>query len=136
DDKTILVLEGVSANESYLWTVDVATGAKALLTPKGGAEKVAYSGGVFAADDKGIYVTTDEGSEFQRLAYLDLATKKKTFLTSDIPWDVDELALSEDGKTLAFATNEDGVSVLHLWDTAARKERPRPSVPVGTLSGL
>jgi dipeptidyl aminopeptidase/acylaminoacyl peptidase len=136
DDKMLLVQEGISANESYLWTVDVASGAKTLLTPKGGAAKVAYNQALFSHDDKGLYVTTDEGSEFQRLAYVDLATKKKTFLTTAIPWDVDALALSEDGKTLAFVTNEDGVSALHLLDTATNKERPRPSVPVGEISGI
>jgi dipeptidyl aminopeptidase/acylaminoacyl peptidase len=136
DDKTILVLEEVSANESYLWTVDAATGAKTLLTPKGGAEKVSYSGGLFSNDGKSLYVTTDEGSEFQRLAHMDLATKKKTFLTSSIPWDVDELDLSDDGKTIAFVTNEDGASVLRLLDTASGKERPRPEVPLGVISGV
>ena len=38
DDKKILVSEFISANESYLWMVDVATGEKTLLTPKGGSE--------------------------------------------------------------------------------------------------
>jgi dipeptidyl aminopeptidase/acylaminoacyl peptidase len=136
DDKTILVQEGISANESYLWTVDVASGTKTLLTPKGGAVKVAYNQALFAMDGKGLYVTTDEGSEFQRLAYLDFSTKKKTFLTTSTPWDVDALALSEDGKTLAFVSNEDGVSVLHLLDTATNTERPRPTVPVGEISGI
>ncbi|HKC26050.1 MAG TPA: S9 family peptidase, partial [Thermoanaerobaculia bacterium] len=136
DDKTILLFEEVSANESYLWTVDAATGAKSLLTPKGGAEKIAYSGGLFQKDGKGIYLTTDEGSEFQRLAHMDLATKKKTFLTSSIPWDVDEFDLADDGKTLAFVTNEDGASVLRLLDTATGKERPRPQVPLGIISGI
>src|SRR5262249_18030741 len=136
DDKTILMVEGISANESYLWTVDVATGTKTLLTPKGGKEKVASNQALFSADGKGLYLTTDEGSEFQRLAYMDLATKKKTFLSSAIPWDVASLALSEDGKTLAFETNEDGISVLRLLDTTTGKERPRPSIPVGSISGI
>ena len=37
DDKRLLVLEDISANESYLWLADARTGEKTLITPKGGA---------------------------------------------------------------------------------------------------
>jgi hypothetical protein len=68
--------------------VDVATGEKKPVTPKGGAEKVAYGGAVFSIDGKGLYVTTDKDSEFRRLARIDLATGVRTYLTSHINWDV------------------------------------------------
>jgi Tol biopolymer transport system component len=74
DDRQILVVEEISANESYLWLVDANSGQMTLITPKGGATKIAYSGGRFSKDGKGIYVTTDKDSEFQRLAYIDLGT--------------------------------------------------------------
>jgi len=124
DDTRILVLEVISANESYLWILDAATGTKTLLTPKDGPEKVAYGGGEFAADGRSTYVTTDRDSEFQRLARIDLATGKHTYLTSHIDWDVDSFALSRDGKALAFVTNEDGVAKLHLLDTATDRQKP------------
>jgi dipeptidyl aminopeptidase/acylaminoacyl peptidase len=136
DDRWLLVVEGISANESYLWLIDVASGEKTLLTPKGETEKVAYGNAQFSKDGKGIYVTTDRESEFQRLAYIDLATKKHTYLTNDIKWDVDEFHLSWDGKLIAFVTNEDGLSVLHLLDTASGKELPAPKLPVGIIGGL
>ena len=136
DDTKLLVIEGISVNESYVWVVDVATGAATLATPKGGAEKVAYSGPRWSADGKGIYVTTDRDSEFERLAYLDLATGKHTTLTSHIPWDVQSFAPSPDGKTIAFETNEEGLSVLHLLDTTTGKEKPAPKLPVGLIGGL
>jgi dipeptidyl aminopeptidase/acylaminoacyl peptidase len=135
DDKQLLEAEGISINESYLWLVDVATGKATLLTPKGGKEKVAYGNAAFAKDGKGLYVTLDQGSEFQRLAYMDLASKKVDFLTPDTA-DVDELDLSPDGKTIAYVTNEKGVSVLRLLDAAARKELPGPKLPLGTISGV
>ncbi len=136
DDSKILAVEAISANETYLWVLDAKTGEKTLLTSKEGGEQVAYGGGQFSQDGRGIYVTTDKDSEFQRLAYVDLATKKHTFLTSSIPWDVEDFDLSPDGKTLAFVTNEDGVSVLRLLDTATGKERPAPKLPAGVISGL
>ena len=137
DDRQLLVGEYISANESYLWLMEAATGARTLITPRGDeAEKVLYSGARFSKDGKGIYVTTDRDSEFQRLAYIDLATKKHTYLTGSINWDVDSFALSWDGKIIAFVTNEDGLSVLHLFDTARRQELPAPKLPPGVLGSL
>ena len=136
DEKKLVVQEYLSVNESYLWLVDVASGEQTLVTPKGGAEKVSYGGVAFSKDGKGLYVTTDKESEFQRLAYLDLATKKHTYLTSHINWDVDEFDLSPDGKALAFVVNEDGAAVLHLLDTATGKETPAPRLPLGQVFGI
>ncbi|MFY9552233.1 MAG: prolyl oligopeptidase family serine peptidase [Thermoanaerobaculia bacterium] len=135
DDTKWLVAEGISINETYLWLADVATGHKTLLTPKGGKEKVAYQNAGFSRDGKGLYVTTDQGSEFQRLAYMDLAAKKLEFLTPDKA-DVEEFDVSYDGKTIAYVSNEKGVSVLHLLDAASRQELPGPKLPLATIGGL
>ncbi|HVF57287.1 MAG TPA: prolyl oligopeptidase family serine peptidase [Pyrinomonadaceae bacterium] len=136
DDRKIIVEEYVSANESYVWLADAATGEKTLVTPKGGAEKILYGTAVFSKDGRGLYVTTDKDSEFQRLAYVDLATKQHTYLTDHIKWDVDEIELSPDGRTIAFVTNENGIGRLHLLDTKTRKEREVPKLPVGLVGGL
>lgn len=136
DDKTLLVGEYVSINESYLWLVDVASGKKTALTPRESEEKVAYQPVAFSKDGKGVYVLTDKGSEFMRLAHIDLASKQHTYLVTDIPWDVEAAALSHDGKRIALATNENGISKLHLFDTQTRKRKPVEGVPVGVLGGL
>ena len=135
DDRQLAVVEGLSVNESYIWIVDAKSGEKKLLTAKGGAEKVVYDGCRFSADGRGVYTTTDRGSEFKRLTWVDLATGAHTPLTADIPWDVEGFVLSPDGKTIAFETNEEGLSVLHLLDTASRKELPVPRLPAGIVGG-
>jgi dipeptidyl aminopeptidase/acylaminoacyl peptidase len=136
DDKKILLMEGISINETYLWLVDTATGQKTELTPRKTDVQVAYSSARFSRDGKGVYITTDKDSEFQRLAYIDLANKKMEVLTPDLPWDVDEFAQSWDGKWVAFLSNEDGISKLHLLDAATHKEQPTPALPVGLIGGL
>jgi dipeptidyl aminopeptidase/acylaminoacyl peptidase len=136
DDKKILLIEFVSVNESYVWLVDTATGEKTALTPRKTEEQVAYNNARFSRDGKGVYLTTDKDSEFQRLAYIDLATGQTRILTPDIPWDVDELALSWDGRRIAFVTNENGLSALHLLDTATGAELLAPKLPVGVVGGL
>lgn len=136
DDRQLLVLQYVSINESYVWLVDTTTGQKTLLTPKNQGEPISYQGAAFSKDGKGLYVISDRESEFQRLAYFDLATQTYTDLTRDIPWDVDDFALSDDGKHLAFVTNEDGISVLRLLDTQTRQFQPMPKLPNGSMGGL
>ena len=136
DDKQILILEEISANESYLWLMDSSSGEKTLLTPKGGAEKIAYGSAKFSKDGKGIYLTTDKDSEFQRLAYLDLSSKKYTFLTEHIHWDAEDFDIAPDGRTIAFTTNEDGFGVVHLLDTKSGKEKPALKLPTGLLFGV
>ncbi len=136
DDTKILVNEGISVNETYLWLFDVASGERTELTPRSASEKVAYSNPRFSRDGKGIYFTSDNNSEFQQLRYLDLSTKQSKVLTSNTPWDLDEFALSWDGKSIAFLTNEEGLSVLHLMDAGTGKELAVPKMPFGQLSGL
>jgi dipeptidyl aminopeptidase/acylaminoacyl peptidase len=135
DGRKILVTEYVSANESYLWLMDADSGEKTLLTPKGG-EKISYSGGRFSKDGKGIYTTTDKESEFHRLAYIDLASRQHTYLSSAIPWDVEEFDLSDDGQKIAFVTNEDGFDVLHIYDLASRSEKPAGNLPHGVMQSV
>ncbi len=133
EGNSLLVGEGISVNESYIWLVDAASGERRLLTPKGGREQVSYGGGQFSRDGKSIYVTTDRESEFNRLAQIDLATKQHSYVTSHIKWDVSSFDLSDDGKRIAFVTNEDGISVLHILNTETRKEEPAPKLPVGLI---
>jgi dipeptidyl aminopeptidase/acylaminoacyl peptidase len=136
DDKKILLLEALSINESYLWLVDTASGEKTALTPRDSAEKVSYAAARFSKDGKGVYLTTDKASEFHRLAYLELATKQPKYLTSTIQWDVEAFDSSTDGRHIAFITDEDGISALHVMDTTTQKELALPKLPAGVIGGL
>jgi dipeptidyl aminopeptidase/acylaminoacyl peptidase len=135
DGKQLLATNGVSAAESYVWLIDIASGKKELLTPKA-AETVAYGNPRFSKDGKGVYMTSDQDSEFQRLVYLDLGTRKVTALTTTLNWDVEEFDLSKDGRWIAFEANEDGISKLHVLDSGTNKEAAVPKVPMGVMRGI
>ena len=134
DGKQLLVQQYVSINQMQPGSVAI-DGGKPRLFPVDG-DKAAFGSFRFAPDGTGAYFTSDEASEFQRLRLHDFASNKIIELSVDIPWDVEEYALSRDGKRLAFVSNEDGFGVLHLLDTATRKALPLPALPRGIVYGL
>jgi dipeptidyl aminopeptidase/acylaminoacyl peptidase len=136
DDSKILALQEISVNESYLWLIDVTSGEKTLFTAKSASTQVAYGNAHFGKDGKSIYAITDRDSEFRRVARIDIATHRHTFLTEHIPWDILELQLSPDGKMIAVTGNEDGKTTLHLLDAVTGREKPLPDFPPGYVIDL
>jgi dipeptidyl aminopeptidase/acylaminoacyl peptidase len=134
DDSQLLVLNYVSINESYYYILDVKS--KELVRVNPSNEKVAYGPALWAKDGKGIYLTSDEESEFQQLKYYGLKSKEFHVLTSHIPWDVVELDISPSDELIAFVTNEDGISRLHLMKTRTKKEIKMPELPIGQIYGI
>jgi dipeptidyl aminopeptidase/acylaminoacyl peptidase len=135
DDSTILVGNYNSINDSQLYLMDATTGERKRMAPDT-EENVAWAGGVFAKDGRGVYATTDQGDEFYRLAYIDRATRTDTMLSPDPKWDVESFALSDDGQHIAYVTNEDGIGVLHMMDVKSKKDLPIPKLPAGQISSL
>ena len=71
---------------------------------------VAYGGGRSARTASCSTRRATRAPSSQRLiAIMDLATGVAHFLSREPKWDVDDFALSHDGKTLAYVTNEDGI---------------------------
>lgn len=136
DGRRIVVREQISAAESYLWLFDASSGEKTEVTPRRGAPKAYWGDALFSADGRSLFVTSDAGSEFRRLLRLDLATKRTTPLTAEIPWNVDEIELTRDGRRLAFTTDENGMSVLYVRDTETGAALPAPKLPPGAVSRI
>jgi dipeptidyl aminopeptidase/acylaminoacyl peptidase len=134
DDKSLIVGKYISANESYFYVLDISTKSLTQINPS--SEKIAYGGSLFSKDGKGIFFTSDENSEFQRLRYYNIQSKSITNLTADINWDVEAITLSEQGDKLAFTVNEDGMAKLYLLDTKTMKYEKVPGIPVGQVYGL
>lgn len=134
DERRLLVGRYVSINESYLYVLDTETGELREVNPS--EEKIAYGTSVFSRDGRSVYLTSDEGSEFQRLRRYDLETGRQTVLTESIPWDIEELELSREGDRLAFTANQGGVKTLYLLDTTSGRFEQVQGLPQGIISGL
>jgi Dipeptidyl aminopeptidases/acylaminoacyl-peptidases len=102
--------------------------------PKG--EKISYGGASFSRNGEGIYYSSDEGTEFRHLRYYDIKKDKHTILTENIPWDVSNFTQSDDGKLLAFTTNENAITKLRVVKTFGFREIRIPKLPYGNISGL
>ena len=140
DDSKILLKEEISLNEAYLWLVDTKTGEKAALMPNGTkrGDKIAYGEARFSKGGKGIYVTTDAGSEYMNLAYIEINRPEAKYIISgpEAKWDVERFDLSNDGKLISYVKDEDGLSVIHVRKTADQKEILLRNLPVGVVTGL
>ena len=128
-----VVGEYISVTKSNLHLLDVASGR---LTPIGDHSKaIAYGSAQFAPDGT-LWVTSDEGSDVQRLGRLDLATGKFAPVGPQGKWDVDSFAISKDGRTIAVVTNEAGVARLTLIDVHSGRARRVDGLPAGVIGGL
>lgn len=134
DGKTLLLNRYVSANESYPALLDVASGQRTEL-PRPTKDKAAFGPMAFAVDGKSILIASDAGGEFSRLARLDLASQKYTWLTDDIPWDVSDIAVEPITGDIVVVVNEDGASRLYLLSHGDGSRRAL-KLPLGIVSGL
>jgi len=135
NDEQLLIGEGLSVNESRLYTLNLKTKVKARLLPLTD-ERTTYEGLVYTKNGKGLFILTNKDSEFNRLAYYDFASKKIDFITTNIPWSVEGAAYSHDGAQLAFTTNENGLSKLYLYNVVDKKITPVTALPNCTIGGI
>ena len=124
DDSKLLVRKFISISESYLYVVDVNSGQKREVDPS--ASKVGIAGAKFSRDGQGVYLISDREGEFATLRYVNLFNNEKTRISGQIPWDIEELAVSRDGHYLAYVSNEAGLSKLNLVDLRTHQELTPP----------
>lgn len=133
DRKTAVVSEYLSVTKSNLYLLDIASGK---MTPVGDHKKaIAYGGADFAMDGT-LWVTSDEGSDFQRLGTIDLKTGKFSPKSPETKWDVDTFDIAEDGSFLVYAVNEAGIERVRVMDLKTGAVRTVDDLPAGSVGGL
>ncbi len=136
DNQKLLILNYVGNADSRVHLLDLETHEMRLLAGGGDAPSSNFPFG-FDQEGTGFYFITDQGGEFQQLAWQSLEEgSEPVFVTGDIPWHVEGGAVSEDRKRAAFTVNEDGFSRLYLMDMATREYAPVSGLPTGLVGGL
>ncbi len=133
DKSWALVGQYTSVQKSDFFRLDLASGA---LTPIGDHSKtVSHNGGLFAPDGQ-IWITSDEGAEFERLGTLDPRTGKFTACGPAEKWDVSGFDIAEDGSFIAYTVNEAGTSKLRVFDLGSGAVRTVDALPAGIVGGV
>jgi len=146
DDHQAALIRYVSATESELWLLDLASGQRRQLLPQAGAAAATYQPQAFSPDGRHLWLSSSQGGEFNRLLRLTLAAPAAdtgdaagtlTPLRDAPPWDVDNVEPSADGRLLALRLNVDGRDELRLVDTATMSLRALPAgLPAGSVGAL
>jgi dipeptidyl aminopeptidase/acylaminoacyl peptidase len=134
DGKRILLTREISNREMRLSLLDVGTGQATELPFTSAPAR--YLEPRFARDGRSILAITDHGSDVLRLVEIDVATGRRTTVSPESRWEVEAFDLSEDGRTLAYALNEDGYSRVVMQDFRTKRALPQPDLPKGVLTGL
>ena len=135
DTKQLALTRYISAAESEIWLLDIASGQHSRVLPAAGESlRASHFVGTWAADGRAVFITSDRASEFRELMRVDLASGALTRLSAPTPWDVESTTLSADGRRLAYLANVDGRQELRLLDATAGTALALPRLPGGTAT--
>lgn len=134
DDKRIALTRYLSAGESEIWLLDIATGQRTQVLPApGSAPKAAHFSGEFLRDDSGLLITTDRGGEFREMMLYRFKDQALVPMTREIPWDITGSTINDAGTLIAAQANVDGRDELRLFDARSLRELKAPAVPPGSV---
>ncbi|MBW8845039.1 MAG: S9 family peptidase [Burkholderiales bacterium] len=136
DERLVSLTRYLSAGESQIWMLDLASGVAKQVAPSPGSQEApaSYAPAGWAPDGRTLWIASDRAGEFRELMTLDLASGRIARVSSHIPWDVSGVTLTEDGRRLAAQFNVDGRDELHFFDAATARELPAPAaLPTGNV---
>ena len=123
DGQRAVVVRASSSFNHTLLEIDLVSGtARQLLATE---EAVRFTAVQYSTEGHTVYLITDLDSDFLYIARLDLDTGALERLITP-EWDCDALALSPDGRRLAYIVNVDGAHHIHLYDLATGTTRSAP----------
>ncbi|MGQ0659938.1 S9 family peptidase [Sphingosinicella sp.] len=136
DNRQALIARGISNRETRLMILDLGSGQVRELAWSA-ATPARYEEPRFVRGGRAILAITDAGSNVRRLVEIDIATGERRPVSPESRWDVEDYDLSDDGRVLAYAFNEDGFSRVVVQDFVTRRALPQPTgLPRGVLTAL
>jgi dipeptidyl aminopeptidase/acylaminoacyl peptidase len=113
----------VTFTDADVYAVDVDSGKTTNLTPHEGT--VLNFASSLSPDGKTLLITCDEKGGYQNVALLDVATKKRTWVT-DTKWEATSGDFSPSGESFTYTLNADGLSDAYLVYMATMRAEKIP----------
>jgi dipeptidyl aminopeptidase/acylaminoacyl peptidase len=132
DGKALLLSQARGEADNDVYELDLESGRlDTIFRPADGAS---YASFAWTPDSKGFYVVTNQDRDLKALAHYELATRALRWVeTPEV--DAEGVALSHDGRWLAWTLNENGYSGLRIRDTrSGRMSGASGSLPRGVYS--
>jgi dipeptidyl aminopeptidase/acylaminoacyl peptidase len=133
DGSQVLVYRQNTNLDGDLLLVPADGGPPRLLTPHTGEASIGTA--TFHPDGRSILYLGNQDRENVAVLCLDPETGESEPLVA-LDWDIEGLALSQDGSWIAYVVNEDGASRLLLRSTTGDEERRIEGLPLGIVEGV
>ncbi len=133
DEKWIALGKPRTLADSDIHLYEVAKKEHRHLTPHQGT--ASYTVSEFDPGSSALYLLTDDGSEFSRVARYVLATGKLEDVER-ADWDIQSTAFSRKGAWRVTTVNEDGSTVIRLHDVKAGRQVRLPRLPGGSITAV
>ena len=132
-DGQIALTRYLSATESQVWLLDMASGALKQVLPAAGQPAATHLAQIWKKDDSGFFVLGDRSGEFRELMFYRLADARLVRISRAIPWNIESVSLDASGRLLAVRANVEGRSELRFFDADSFDELPSPDVADGSV---
>ncbi len=133
NERYLVVTQAITSADGKMYLIDQQKGEKIDISEHEGDAN--YSPQFFSLDNKYLYYTTDEGSNFVYLAKRDLESGEveKVFETD---WDVWYAYDSWNEKYRVIGINQDAKTVVKVFDQTTGAEVTMPSIEGGSISSV
>ncbi len=120
-----------SDSDIFLWNAGTKD-TKHISAHQGQAD---FSPEAFDPESRALYYLTNEGAEFTRVRRYVLATGKHEEVEK-AEWDVMSTSFSHHGRYRASAVNQDGRTVITVYDTKTGAPVPLPQLPAADITSV
>lgn len=123
----------MSNTEEDIYLLDTQTNTVVNATEHEG--EIVFQAGPWVKDSSGFYMLTNAGREFNGLAFYRIADGKWEWVETP-EHDIENVALSKDGRVLVWVVNEDGASKLYGRDLPTGGALTMPDLPTGVVDQI
>ena len=133
DEKWIALAKVNTTSDSDIFLYNVSTQEFKHLTPH--TEPSDYTVASFDPASEWLYYLTNDGGEFTRVRRYHLVTGKHEDVEK-AAWDIGYSTFSHHGRYRVTGVNDDGRTVITVFDNKAGKTVPLPKLPAGEITSV